>query len=158
MVVDVYRGTFVEVVTRCDRWFTVLSTRKTRDIVLTAFTVVCPETPRSAYPGYGELNTPDKTTGQKDATMGKKIYVGNLSYDTSESDLTELFQAHGNVVSVAVITDRDTGRSKGFGFVEMSSEEEAQAAINSLNGNEVDGRQLKVNESIERPRRNDNRY
>lgn len=90
--------------------------------------------------------------------MGKKIYVGNLSYDTSESDLTELFQAHGNVVSVAVITDRDTGRSKGFGFVEMSSEEEAQAAINSLNGNEVDGRQLKVNESIERPRRNDNRY
>ena len=87
--------------------------------------------------------------------MGKKIYVGNLSYNTNESDLTELFQAHGEVVSAAVITDRDTGRSKGFGFVEMGTEDAARAAISSLNGNEIDGRQLKVNESIDKPRRND---
>ena len=87
--------------------------------------------------------------------MGKKVYVGNLSYNTNESDLTELFQAHGEVVSAAVITDRDTGRSKGFGFVEMGTEDAARAAISSLNGNEIDGRQLKVNESIDKPRRND---
>ncbi|MCA1753800.1 MAG: RNA-binding protein [Spirochaeta sp.] len=87
--------------------------------------------------------------------MGKKIYVGNLNYNTSESDLTELFEAYGTVVSTAVITDRDTGNSKGFAFVEMGSEDEARAAISALDGNEVDGRQLKVNESIDKPRRND---
>jgi len=87
--------------------------------------------------------------------MGKKIYVGNLNYNTNESDLTELFEAYGTVVSAAVITDRDTGNSKGFAFVEMGSEDEARAAISALDGNEVDGRQLKVNESIDKPRRND---
>lgn len=90
--------------------------------------------------------------------MGKKIYVGNLSYNTSESDLAELFQPHGEVVSTAVITDRDTGRSKGFAFVEMATEEAAQAAIAALDGGEVDGRQLKVNVSIDKPRRDNNRY
>jgi RNA recognition motif-containing protein len=87
--------------------------------------------------------------------MGKKIYVGNLSYDTNEAGLTDLFQAHGKVVSAKVITDRDSGRSKGFGFVEMGTDDEARAAIAALNGVSLDGRQLKVNESIDKPRSND---
>ncbi|HNY15959.1 MAG TPA: RNA-binding protein [Treponemataceae bacterium] len=87
--------------------------------------------------------------------MGKKIYVGNLSYDTNEAGLNDLFQQHGKVVSAKVITDRDSGRSKGFGFVEMGTEDEARAAIAALNGVTLDGRQLKVNESIDKPRSND---
>lgn len=87
--------------------------------------------------------------------MGKKIYVGNLSYNTNEAGLNDLFQAHGKVVSVKVITDRDSGRSKGFAFVEMGTEDEARSAISALNGAELDGRQLKVNESIDKPRTND---
>ncbi len=87
--------------------------------------------------------------------MGKKIYVGNLSYDTSDAGLNDLFQQHGKVVSVKTIVDRDTGRSKGFAFVEMGTEEEARAAIAALNGISLDGRQLKVNESIDKPRTND---
>lgn len=87
--------------------------------------------------------------------MGKKIYVGNLSYNTNESGLNDLFQQFGQVVSVKVVTDRDSGRSKGFAFVEMGTEGEAQAAISNLNGQEFDGRQLKVNESIDKPRSND---
>ena len=79
--------------------------------------------------------------------MAKKLYVGNLSYDTSDSDLETLFAQHGKVESAQVITDRDSGRSKGFGFVEMSSDQEAQAAINALNGKEVGGRALTVNEA-----------
>jgi RNA recognition motif-containing protein len=82
--------------------------------------------------------------------MGKKLYVGNLSYDTTDSALEQMFAAHGTVQSAQVIMDRDTGRSKGFGFVEMGSDQEAQAAINALNGKEVDGRTLTVNEA--RPR------
>jgi len=79
--------------------------------------------------------------------MGKKLYVGNLTYGTSDSDLQQMFGAHGTVQSAQVIMDRDTGRSKGFGFVEMSSDQEAQAAIQALNGKEVDGRALTVNEA-----------
>ena len=79
--------------------------------------------------------------------MAKKLYVGNLSYDVSNSDLEALFQAHGQVQSAQVIMDRDTGRSKGFGFVEMANDQEAQAAIAALNGKEVDGRALTVNEA-----------
>ncbi len=79
--------------------------------------------------------------------MGKKLYVGNLSYGTTDSDLEKLFEAHGTVQSAQVIMDRDTGRSKGFGFVEMGSDAEAQAAITALNGKEVDGRTLTVNEA-----------
>ena len=79
-----------------------------------------------------------------------KIYVGNMSYDTSEDDLRKAFEAHGQVDSVAVISDQYSGRSKGFGFVEMSSETEAKAAMDSLNGTDLDGRTLKVNEA--RPR------
>ena len=79
--------------------------------------------------------------------MGKKLYVGNLSYNVSSSDLQALFQAHGTVEDAQVIDDRMTGRSKGFGFVEMSTDEEAQAAISALDGQEHDGRALKVNEA-----------
>ena len=79
--------------------------------------------------------------------MAKKLYVGNLSYDTTDSTLRELFEEHGTVESAQVIMDRDSGRSKGFGFVEMSSDQEAQAAIDALNGQEVSGRALTVNEA-----------
>lgn len=79
--------------------------------------------------------------------MGKKLYVGNLSYSVSDSDLERLFAAHGSVRSAQVIVDRDTGRSKGFGFVEMSNDQEAQAAIDALNGTEIEGRALTVNEA-----------
>jgi cold-inducible RNA-binding protein len=82
--------------------------------------------------------------------VAKKLYVGNLSYGTTDSDLQTLFGSHGTVQSAQVIMDRDTGRSKGFGFVEMDSGEQAQAAIAALNGREVDGRALTVNEA--RPR------
>jgi RNA recognition motif-containing protein len=84
--------------------------------------------------------------------MGKKLYVGNLSYDVDSSSLEQLFAAHGTVESAEVIADRDTGRSKGFGFVEMSSDAEAQAAIAALNGQEHGGRSLTVNEA--RPKEN----
>ncbi len=79
--------------------------------------------------------------------MGKKLYVGNLTYSTTASDLEQLFGAFGKVESAQVIADRDTGRSKGFGFVEMGSDQEAQAAIAGLNGKEIDGRALTVNEA-----------
>src|SRR5712692_11740092 len=83
--------------------------------------------------------------------MGKKLYVGNLGYGVSDSDLSKLFEAHGTVESAQVIMDRDTGRSKGFGFVEMKTEQEAQAAIAALNGKDTDGRALTVNEAKPRP-------
>ncbi len=76
-----------------------------------------------------------------------KLYVGNLSFNTTNQDLNELFGAIGTVESSNVIEDRETGRSRGFGFVEMASEEDGQKAISELNGKEVDGRQLKVNEA-----------
>jgi RNA recognition motif-containing protein len=79
--------------------------------------------------------------------MGNKIYVGNLSYDTQDSDLQQLFAQYGTVTSARVITDRDSGRSKGFGFVEMGSDAEAEAAISALNGQEIGGRALTVNEA-----------
>src|ERR687891_409944 len=79
--------------------------------------------------------------------MGNKLYVGNLGYGISDSDLEKLFMTYGSVRSAQVIKDRDTGRSKGFGFVEMGSDQEAQAAITALNGKEVDGRTLVVNEA-----------
>jgi cold-inducible RNA-binding protein len=79
--------------------------------------------------------------------MGKKLYVGNLAYTISDSDLEQLFAQYGTVQSAQVIMDRDTGRSKGFGFVEMGSDQEAQAAISGLNGQESQGRALTVNEA-----------
>jgi RNA recognition motif-containing protein len=82
--------------------------------------------------------------------MGKRIYVGNLSYDMTDSALEQLFAQHGTVESAQVMVDRDSGRSKGFGFVEMKSDQEAQAAIAALNGQMSGGRSLTVNEA--RPR------
>jgi RNA recognition motif-containing protein len=84
--------------------------------------------------------------------MGKKLYVGNMSYEMDSSGLQELFGAHGTVTSAQIITDRETGRSKGFGFVEMGSDAEAAAAIAALNGKEHGGRALTVNEA--RPKEN----
>jgi cold-inducible RNA-binding protein len=77
----------------------------------------------------------------------KKLYVGNLSYGATEGTIRSLFEQHGAVEGVNLITDRDTGRSKGFGFVEMTNDAEAQRAITALNGKEIDGRALTVNEA-----------
>jgi cold-inducible RNA-binding protein len=82
--------------------------------------------------------------------VAKKLYVGNLPYNTSESDLRQMFEEHGTVESAQIIMDRETGRSKGFAFVEMSTDQEAQAAIDALNGQSSGGRALTVNEA--RPR------
>ena len=79
--------------------------------------------------------------------MGRKLYVGNLSYGVDSSSLEQLFSQHGTVQSAEVLSDRETGRSRGFGFVEMSTDEEAQAAIAALGGEEVGGRTLTVNEA-----------
>jgi len=83
--------------------------------------------------------------------MNKKLFVGNLSYDTSENALKDFFSEAGQVESAAIITDKMSGRSKGFGFVEMASEEEAEKAVQMLNGKELDSRALTVNEA--RPKR-----
>lgn len=85
--------------------------------------------------------------------MGKKLFVGNLSYKIGDSELQQLFAPHGNVVSAQVITDRDSGRSKGFGFVEMGSDPEAQAAVSALNGMAVEGRNITVSEARSQPGR-----
>jgi RNA recognition motif-containing protein len=85
--------------------------------------------------------------------MGKRLYVGNLNYAVSSSDLEQMFSAHGTVASAEVISDKMTGRSKGFGFVEMSTDESAKAAIEALNGQEHDGRALTVNEAKPREER-----
>ena len=79
--------------------------------------------------------------------MGKRIYVGNLSYNTTESALRTLFAEYGEIESINLITDRDTGRPKGFGFVEMATDQAAQAAISALNGKSLDDREIKVNEA-----------
>jgi RNA recognition motif-containing protein len=84
--------------------------------------------------------------------MSSKLYVGNLSFSATEQDLEEAFGEFGSVQSINIIEDRDTGRSRGFGFVEMSSQEEAQKCIAELDGQELDGRNLKVNEA--KPREN----
>ena len=83
--------------------------------------------------------------------MGKKLYVGNLGYDVNDADLNQLFSQHGTVGSATVIMDKMAGRSKGFGFVEMSSDQEAAAAIAALNGKDYGGRALTVNEAKPRP-------
>ena len=85
------------------------------------------------------------------------IYVGNLSYETTDKDLQRLFEKYGTVTSVRVITERDTGRSKGFGFLEMPERDEAMKAIDEINGSELDGRSLRVNESQPKPKTNDRR-
>jgi cold-inducible RNA-binding protein len=85
--------------------------------------------------------------------VGKKLYVGNLTYNVNETDLEALFTPFGTVQSAQVIIDRDTNRSKGFGFVEMDTDDQAQAAIQGLNGREHDGRNLTVNEAKPREAR-----
>ena len=91
--------------------------------------------------------------------MNKKLYVGGLSYSTDQKTLQDLFAQAGTVTSAAIITDRMTGKSKGFGFVEMSTEEEAQNAISMFNGKELDGRNLTVNEARpQEPRQNRGGY
>jgi RNA recognition motif-containing protein len=89
--------------------------------------------------------------------MAKSIYVGNMNYDTGEARLRELFETYGEVVSVNIITDRDTGRPRGFAFVEMATDEAANAAIGALDGQNVDGRTLRVNEARPRRPRGDDR-
>jgi cold-inducible RNA-binding protein len=84
---------------------------------------------------------------QPEAIRLKNIFVGNLDFNTSEDDLRQLFQAYGQVDRVSIMTDRDTGRSRGFGFVEMSSSEEGEKAIASINGTQLGGRTLNVNEA-----------
>ncbi len=90
--------------------------------------------------------------------MAKKIYVGNLSYHTTDDTLRNTFAQFGDVVSANIIIDRYTGNSKGFGFVEMSSDQSASAAIAGLNSKELDGRQLRVNEANEKPARDSGRW
>lgn len=85
--------------------------------------------------------------------MGRRLYVGNLGYDVNSSDLERLLSEHGTVISAEVVSDRVTGKSRGFGFVEMETEEQAQAAIAALNGQEHDGRTLTVNEAKPREQR-----
>jgi cold-inducible RNA-binding protein len=89
--------------------------------------------------------------------MGKKLYVGNLTYEVTDSTLEQMFAVHGTVQSAQVIMDRDTGRSKGFGFVEMGSDQEAQVAIAALNGKQAEGRSLTVNEAKPREERSGSR-
>jgi len=102
----------------------------------------------------GGVHQPSKSLAQQSMPPGvgamKKIYVGNLSYEATEDELRDLFAAHGTVESVAIVTDRMTGRPRGFGFVEMADDAEARAAIDALNGTDLGGRTLTVNEA--RPR------
>lgn len=90
--------------------------------------------------------------------MGRRLYVGNLSYQMGSEDLDRLFAQFGSVQSAQVVEDRETGRSKGFGFVEMDSDDEAQSAIDALNGQEHEGRTLTVNEARPRADRGSGRY
>ena len=90
------------------------------------------------------------TRSEQDNPLSSKLYVGNLSFDSTEDDLRELFGRHGTVDSVAVITDRETGRPRGFAFVEMSESSAAQDAIRALDGNDFAGRNIKVNEAQDR--------
>ena len=84
--------------------------------------------------------------------MAKKLYIGNLNYSTDEASIRKMFEPHGEVVSLNLITDKYTGQSKGFGFVEMASDEAAKAAIAALNGQQIDGRAIRVNEAFDKPR------
>jgi RNA recognition motif-containing protein len=90
------------------------------------------------------------TRSKQDNALSSKLYVGNLSFDSTEDDIRELFGRHGTVESVAVITDRETGRPRGFAFVEMSDSSSAQDAIRALDGNDFAGRNIKVNEAQDR--------
>jgi len=93
------------------------------------------------------LFEPLRLSATQGKVVNKKLYVGNLPYKTTSDDLQQMFAAAGSVISATVISDKFSGRSKGFGFVEMSTDEEATAAINQFNGQEMEGRKLVVNEA-----------
>src|SRR4030095_13527324 len=97
--------------------------------------------------------TPPIQIAQSEASPVKNIFVGNLNFNTSEEDLRQLFEAYGQVDRVSIMTDRDTGRSRGFGFVEMTNAEDGEKAIAALNGSQVGGRTLNVNEARPKPER-----
>lgn len=90
--------------------------------------------------------------------MGKRLFVGNLPFSTSNEDLERLFAEVGTCESAKVVTDRDTGRSRGFGFVEMATEQEAKSAVEQLNGRDIGGRQINVDEAHDRPDRSSRRF
>jgi RNA recognition motif-containing protein len=94
----------------------------------------------------------DSTRGEQDTRVSKKIYIGNLPFSSTEADLQDLFGRHGAVESVAVITDRETGRPRGFAFVEMENASDAADAIRALDGSDLDGRNIKVNEAQDKRR------
>jgi len=95
---------------------------------------------------------------EKELALANKLYVGNLSYRTEQESLRSLFAQFGEVVSATILSDRDTGQSRGFGFVEMADQNAANAAVQGLNGSEFEGRTLKVNEARERANRDDRDY
>lgn len=99
------------------------------------------------------VNSSKEEKGKGNKLMSMKLYVGNLSFDTSKNELQTLFAQTGTVESVSLIEDRETGRSRGFGFIEMSTKEEGAAAIEKFNGQELGGRFLKVNEAKQRENR-----
>jgi RNA recognition motif-containing protein len=103
----------------------------------------------SESPWASETAVPSEYTQEK-SKMSKRLFIGNLSFDTNELELRDLFTQNGTVVDLKVVTDRETGRSRGFAFVEMSSQDEATNAISELNGREFGGRTIKVNEAEER--------
>jgi RNA recognition motif-containing protein len=94
--------------------------------------------------------------GKKGTEKIMKLYVGNLPWSTADSDLESMFAEYGSVQSASVITDRETGRSRGFGFVEMSDSEQGKKAMNELNGRQLESRELKVNEANDKPKRSSN--
>jgi RNA recognition motif-containing protein len=108
----------------------------------------CPDARRQELP----LRQFRFVPGEGFFSMAKKLYVGNLSYNTTEDGLRNLFSGFGTVAFANIILDRETGNSKGFGFIEMGSEDEVNAAIAGTNGREFDGRQLRVNEAMDKPR------
>jgi uncharacterized membrane protein YgcG len=149
-----------------------LSTRRycASDITPVLFSGIIPSVRRFSFPSNllgrkaASLPGPEEQNrghSKELVLMGKKLYVGNLSFDVRDGDLEALFAQHGGVASAEVISDRDSGRSKGFGFVEMESEEAAQTAINALHDREYKGRNLTVNEARpkeDRPRGNSGGY
>jgi RNA recognition motif-containing protein len=111
----------------------------------------------------GAGRDPEFEGRDEECKLSKKLYVGNLPFSSTEEDLREVFERHGSVESVSVITDRETGRPRGFAFVEMSEESAAQDAIRALDGTDLGGRNIKVNEAQDRQRddggyRRQNRY
>ncbi len=122
-----------------------------RDSLLSAF--LLPLVRSFLFPGVAPPTRRVAPISTWESEMGKKLYVGNLTYGVTDSTLEQMFTPHGTVQSAQVIMDRDTGRSKGFGFVEMGNDQEAQAAIGALNGQQVEGRSLTVNEAKPREER-----